>query len=85
MTRREHKKWIKLVLDDARADKINPEETLRLAMRELVSTSLFYLLVYILKRKDADRDWVFNRCQEVQKNPMDILISGPGNITNRQS
>lgn len=30
---------------------------------------LFFLLVYLLKRKDADNDWVLARCREVQASP----------------
>ena len=30
---------------------------------------LFFLLVYVLGRKDADNDWVFERCREVQASP----------------
>lgn len=30
---------------------------------------LFFLLVYVLGRSDADNDWVFDRCREVQANP----------------
>jgi len=40
-----------------------------LLMRELAKKDLFYLLVYILKRDDANNDWVFARCREVQANP----------------
>lgn len=38
-------------------------------MRKLVLNDLFYLLVYVLKRKDVDRDWLYERCREVSKNP----------------
>ena len=30
---------------------------------------LFFLLVYLLGRADADNDWVFERCREVQASP----------------
>jgi phage terminase large subunit-like protein len=40
-----------------------------LARRKLCRTDLFYLLVYALKRRDADRDWLYARCREVQANP----------------
>ena len=30
---------------------------------------LFFLLVYLLKRKDADSDWALERCREVQASP----------------
>lgn len=32
-------------------------------------TDLFFLLVYVLGRKDADTDWAFARCREVQAEP----------------
>jgi predicted phage terminase large subunit-like protein len=35
----------------------------------LCRQDLFFLLVYILARKDADRDWIFERCREVQSDP----------------
>jgi hypothetical protein len=34
---------------------------------------LFYLLTVLLNRKDADREWLFDRCREVQKDPDDYL------------
>ncbi len=37
--------------------------------RELAKKDLFYLLVYILKRPDANQDFVFARCQDVMANP----------------
>lgn len=39
------------------------------AQRELCKTDLFYLLSVALRRKDADRDWLFDRCREVQESP----------------
>lgn len=39
------------------------------AQRKLCKTDLFYLLTVALKRKDADRDWLYARCREVQANP----------------
>lgn len=44
-------------------------ETVREVMRELNRRDLFYLLVYTLNRQDADRDFVFARCREVQADP----------------
>src|SRR6266700_6731590 len=37
------------------------------ALRELARSDLFYLLVYVLGRKDVNRDWLFDRCQEVER------------------
>jgi phage terminase large subunit-like protein len=42
-------------------------------MRGLCQADLFFLLVYGLKRTDADRDWIFDRCREVQAEPDDRL------------
>lgn len=42
-------------------------------MRGLLQSDLFFLLVYGLRRTDADRDWVFDRCREVQADPNDRL------------
>lgn len=42
-------------------------------MRGLCQTDLFFLLTRGLKRTDADRDWVFERCREVQQSPDDHL------------
>lgn len=42
-------------------------------MRGWCQTDLFFLLVYGLKRTDADRDWVFERCRDVQDAPDDHL------------
>lgn len=42
-------------------------------MRGLALTDLFFLCTEILARKDMDRDWVFDRCMEVQTNPNGYL------------
>jgi phage terminase large subunit-like protein len=39
------------------------------AQRKLCRTDLFYLLTVGLNRKDADHDWLYARCREVQANP----------------
>jgi len=39
------------------------------AQRKLCKTDLFFLLTVAFKRKDADRDWLYDRCREVQENP----------------
>lgn len=38
-------------------------------LRTLAQTDLFFLLVYILRRPDADTQFVFDRCREVQASP----------------
>lgn len=45
-----------------------PEDT-REVMRRLALGDVFFLLVYVCGRKDVDRDWLFDRCVEVQANP----------------
>lgn len=39
------------------------------AKRWLARNDLFYLLAVVLGRKDANRDWLFDRCREVAANP----------------
>lgn len=41
--------------------------------RRLGSTDLFFLLVFVLKRKDINRKWLFERCREVQLDPNEHL------------
>jgi predicted phage terminase large subunit-like protein len=41
--------------------------------RELARNDLFFLLVYVLGRKDLCRDWLFKRCREVEENPNGYL------------
>ena len=42
-------------------------------LRELCKSDLFFLLVYGLNRHDADRDWIFDRCRDVQASPDGML------------
>lgn len=42
-------------------------------MAELGRRDLFFLLVYLLKRRDLDRDWLYERCSEVRTNPNGYL------------
>jgi predicted phage terminase large subunit-like protein len=39
------------------------------AMRRLCKEDLFFLLTIALKRKDADDDWLYERCREVEAEP----------------
>src|SRR5271168_482104 len=39
----------------------------------LGTTDLFYMLVILLKRQDALKPWLFDRCREVQAQPNDHL------------
>ena len=43
------------------------------ACAALCKNDLFYLLVYGLKRKDVDNDWLFERCLDVQMSPDGML------------
>ena len=38
-------------------------------MRRLARGDLFYLLVHVLSRDDVDRDWIYDRCREVERSP----------------
>ena len=47
-----------------------PEEHHRWqAMRELAKIDLYFLLIWVLGRRDAENDWCFDRCREVQASP----------------
>lgn len=50
-----------------------PEDIKRAEIRELCRTDLFYLLTYMLNRLDVDREWLFQRCREVQNEPDGML------------
>lgn len=39
------------------------------AERHLITSDLFFLLTFACNRKDIDKDWLFERCREVQLNP----------------
>jgi hypothetical protein len=39
------------------------------AAKRLALGDLFYLLLHVLRRGDMDKDWLFDRCRDVQKNP----------------
>lgn len=43
------------------------------AGRKLVLADLYFLLAYILKRKDLRKDWLYERCMEVQETPNGCL------------
>lgn len=51
----------------------------KLAVQELCRVDLFFLLLFVLGREDVDRDWIFDRCMDVQANPdgyLDIWARG---------
>lgn len=43
------------------------------ALRRLCLEDLFFLLTVGCRRKDMDREWIFERCREVGENPDDFL------------
>lgn len=45
------------------------EKNQKVILAKLGRKSLFFLLTHLLNRKDADNDFVFERCLEVEKNP----------------
>lgn len=51
--------------------KINrdPKKTRHAYMRELCKTDLFFLLWYVCGRRDMERQWVLERCAEIQYAP----------------
>ena len=56
--------------DESNAFYASLKETVnKYAEIHLCRTDLFYLLTVALSRKDADRDWIYDRCREVQKDP----------------
>lgn len=76
MTRIETNLFYDSILEEAsELDKKNNtgDEALRMAMRKLASTDRFYLGTRVLKRIDADTDWVYKRAREVEANPDGFL------------
>jgi phage terminase large subunit-like protein len=73
--RREFAKTVVNRAKDASRDQANAiyDEVLaddnREAQRNLCKYDLFFLLSRACKRKDMDRDWLYDRCREVQANP----------------
>ena len=60
---RAHKEYFELLSE---AKRYNCYDT---AKRELCLHDLFFLMVYMLRRPDVDRDWLYDRCREVQAAP----------------
>lgn len=49
------------------------DDTAREIRRNLARGDLFYLLVYVLNRRDIVHPWLFDRCREYQANPYGYL------------
>ena len=64
LTRQQTLNGYERILDQAR-----DEGTTHETMRRLLQQDLFFLLVYGLGRSDANRDWLYFRCREVQNAP----------------
>jgi len=54
------------------AQKGNAKQT-KATVRMLALRDLFYLLVFVLGRDDADNDWIYERCREVEASPNGYL------------
>lgn len=50
-----------------------PEDQTIVATRQLARTDLFFLLAHVCNRPDIERQWLFERCQEVQAAPNGYL------------
>src|SRR5215472_12165199 len=57
------------IYDNAIAGCSGSVEDTQALQRHLATTDLFFLLVYILGRKDVNRDWLFERCREIENAP----------------
>ena len=55
----------------------NDDELRHYVERELAKSDLFYLLVNILGRNDVNRDWLYDRCREVEAAPDGYLDLWP--------
>jgi len=69
-TREERKAMYSIIIQEAKA--LGPA-FLRQALRQLALNDLFFLLVYVCKRSDIDRDFLFDRCREVNASPDGML------------
>lgn len=68
LNRQETNNLYKEALEKAAAQNSLPQ-----TLRYLATSDLFFLLTYVLKRKDIDRDWLYDRCREVQQSPNGYL------------
>lgn len=67
-TRKQANEFYADYLFDAQVRNCVPEVSAILGRKDL-----FFLLTKLLHRKDADRDWLFERCQEVQAEPNNVI------------
>ena len=66
------KKWWISLLEQAKQHD-QPDRMAVKIERWLARNDLFYLLTIVCKRQDIDRDWLFERCREVQLEPNGYL------------
>lgn len=52
-----------------RFDKEKKPEAKRQWMRDMVKSHIFFLAIFVCEREDMNRDWIFDRCEEVQRDP----------------
>lgn len=62
----QYPKLLRGLLDCSESDRIAH-------LRNLCRTDLYFLLRYGLNRKDVEREWIFDRCREVQESQNDRL------------
>lgn len=62
-----HSEYLAIIEEAERTNSVNATKRL------LCQRDLFFLMVYVLHRQDIDRDWLFDRCREVQHNPNGYL------------
>ena len=46
-----------------------PEDERRMQLRTWAKSDLYFLLRFLLKRKDMEKQWLLERCREVQRDP----------------
>lgn len=51
----------------------SPDASKKAALRYLARTDLYFLLRYLCGRKDFERQWLFDRCREIQQQPNGYL------------
>lgn len=50
-----------------------PAQEKREALRELARADLYFLLRHVLGRKDVEKQWLFDRCRDVQAEPNNMI------------